>query len=615
MITLKHQVDGSEVTIFVPENEDDCRLFRDWVLSNRTDTIALDTETTGLDIFSPGFKLRTVQFGTGREAWVLHWEKGGVFRQSVQYAMDVFSWFLIHNAPFDWLVLDRHAGIPMERLWGLTVDTQILAKLVDPRQRREGGIGSSLEELTRYYIDAEVADTVKASMKTLAKELGVTQSQVWETVPLDSYTYNRYAGMDTILTYRTYYRVREKLQLLGVPQHLMQYEHEIAYIAAYMQRCGVLLDKEYVGDLSTTLLAERDMYAEEARALGVDNVNSTVQVADGLILMGESFPEKTATGQFKVDKSVLLAMADMDLQWNALGIREPNALAMAILRSKRAGKWHSAYVETFLDTADENSRIHPMINTLQARTGRMSITRPALQTLPSSDYMIRRAFLADPGEVMVSVDFMAVEMRVLAALANVNRMKVAIRDGADLHDFTASLVFGPDFTKEHRKLAKGIGFGKVYGGGATTIQRQTGAPMDEVRSALKKYDQVYPEIKRASTVWQAQARDNDYVFVSATGRRLPLDSDRLYAVVNYACQSLARDCLGQSLITMHQQGLLPYLRLMVHDEVLVSAPEDYAEELAHEVKKAMTFDLFGVPIEADAEIGGRSWGSLYGADT
>jgi DNA polymerase-1 len=273
---------------------------------------------------------------------------------------------------------------------------------------------------------------------------------------------------------------------------------------------------------------------------------------------------------------------------------------------------------------DADGRIHPFINSMQARTGRMSITRPALQTLPSSDWMIRRAMLADPGELWFSVDFQAIEMRVLAALAGVKRMidgfvnadsysKEEYPDGFDIHLFTARLIKGPDATKRHRKIFKGAGFGKVYGGGVTTVARQTGAPESEIRPAFAEYDRVFPEIKRASSRWQREAFQTGMVHVSVTGRRLPLDRDRTYAVVNYACQSAARDCLGQSLLNMEEAGLLDYLRLPIHDEVVGSAPAAEARDIVREIERCMTFDLMGVPIVATGDVGGRSWGSLYGA--
>jgi DNA polymerase-1 len=600
--------------VCIPEDHEDLREFIAWAEeAARRGPIALDTETTGLDIFSDGYKLRTIQFGDADTAWVIHFERGGGFLRAALMVLRNAEKFLIHNAAFDWLVIDRHAGYRLEDLAPKTIDTRILAALVDPRQPQEGGIGTGLKPLSAYYVDPTAPDT-QGDLTAVFRSLGLTKETGWAGIPIDHPTYNLYAGLDVILTARLYPKLTNKLAFLGVRGMLVQYEHEIARICAHMQRTGMVLDIDFTSGLDHKLNTEAERQAGIAGRYGVENVNSTAQLAEALAAMGETLTETTASGAVKVDKAVLCALADIDLSWNPLETRTPNPLADAVLRAKRAGKWRTAYASTFLETVDASGRVHPMINALQARTGRMSITRPALQTLPSSDQMIRRCLLADEGHVIVSTDFAAVEMRVLAALADVRRMKDAIRAGEDLHDFTARLVFGPDFTKKHRKLCKGVGFGKVYGGGATTIARQTGAPMDDVQRAIAAYDRVYPEIKRASSRWQREARGSGMVHVSATGRRLPLDRDRTYAVVNYACQSAARDVLGQSLLHMEEAGLLDYMRLPIHDEVLSSVPRAEAREFATEFERCMTFDLMGVPIEAEAEIGGRSWGSLYGAD-
>ncbi|MDJ0461992.1 DNA polymerase [Streptomyces sp. H27-C3] len=614
MLTYRHPIAGDVVNVHVPATPEELDDFLAWAReANRSGPIALDTETTGLDVFSDGYRLRTVQFGDAHDAWVIHWERGGHFRRAALEVLTKARRFLIHNAAFDWLVLDRYAGISLEDLAPRTRDTKVMAALVDPRQPQEGGIGTGLKPLSAYYVDRTAPDT-QGDLTAVFRGLGLTKATGWAAIPLAHPTYNLYAGLDVILTARLEPHLTAALATLGVRDRLVEYEHEIARICAHMQRKGIVLDEEFTRELASALSDDARENADKAARYGVESVNSNKQISEALAGMGESLTERTAGGAVKVDASVLLALADMDLQWKRLGIREPNPLALAVLRSKRAGKWRSAYADTFLETVDSSGRVHPFINALQARTGRMSITRPALQTLPSSDQMIRRCLLADEGHVMVSTDFKAVEMRVLAALADVKRMKEAIRAGEDLHDFTASLVFGPDFTEAHRKLAKGIGFGKVYGGGAGTIQRQTGAPMAEVENALAAYDRIYPEIKRASGRWQREARATGMVHVSATGRRLPLDRDRTYAVVNYACQSAARDVLGQSMLNMEAAGLLEYMRLPIHDEVLASIPAADAADIAREFEKAMTFDLFGVPIESKADVGGRSWGSLYGAD-
>jgi DNA polymerase-1 len=612
-----YEIAGELVTVKVPETREDLSEFQEWFMrANAAGPIALDTETTGLDIYSPGYRLRTVQFGDRRTAWVILYELGGPFVTAALGALRRGNRFQIHNAPFDWAVIDRHAGVAIESLAPRTIDTRLKAGLVDPRQPQEGGRGTALKPLSAYYVDPSAPDT-QGDLTAVFRSLKLTKATGWAGIPLDHPTYLLYAGLDVLLTARLDIELDRELAALDVRPRLVQYEHEIARICAVMQRKGMVLDVEYTRILDESLQAEAAEFELRAQRYGVTNVNAPAQLREALAGMGEEWgaDEITATGALKVDKAVLHRFADLDFQTGQrLGARTPNPLAEAIIRSKRAGKWRSAYTQTFLDTMDADGRVHAFVNSMQARTGRMSITRPALQTLPSGDAMIRRALLAEEGHVIVSTDFAAVELRVLAALGDVKNMKRAITAGEDLHSFTARMVFGEDFTPKHRKISKGIAFGKVYGGGAATISRQTGAPIEDVRRAMAAYDRVYPEIRRMSNAWQREAYETGMVHVSVTGRRLPLDRDRTYAVVNYGVQSAARDCLGQSLINLEEAGLLEYMRLPIHDEVLCSVPEAEASDYAREIERCMTFDLYGVPIEAEAEIGKRSWGSLYGAD-
>ncbi|OKH90458.1 DNA polymerase [Streptomyces uncialis] len=617
MLTYRHNVANDVVTIHVPATPEELGLFLEWArLASKRGPVALDTETSGLEVYSTGYRLRTVQFGDAHDAWVIHWEKGGHFRRAAVEALTKVRRFLIHNAAFDWAVLDRHAGIPLEDLAPRTRDTRVMAALVDPRQTHEGGIGTALKPLSAYYVDRAAPDT-QGDLTAVFRSLGFTKANGFARIPLGHPTYNLYAGLDVILTARLAPILAAELERLDVRERLVDYEHEISRICAHMQRKGMVLDREFTVELDSALTEDARENAERAARYGVESVNSNRQIAEALAGMGESLTERTAGGAVKVDKAVLLALADMDLQWERLGVRSPNPLAEAVLRSRRAGKWRKAYVGTFLETADEQGRVHPQISPMAARTGRMSISRPALQTLPSTDHMIRRCLLADEGHVMVSTDFQAVEMRVLAALANVRRMKEGFQSDSadfDIHMFTARLIKGLEATAGDRKLFKSAGLGKVYGGGVVTLARQTGASEEEIRRAVTEYDRIFPEIRRASVRWQREARATGMVTVSATGRRMPLDRDRTYAVVNYQCQSAARDLLGQALLNAESAGLLDAMRLPIHDEILASVPAGEAEEYARAFEKAMTVDLFGVPIVSAADVGGRSWGSLYGAD-
>lgn len=604
---------------YMPDRPQDLKAFVDQVAQwarNRT-PVAVDSEGKGLNILGgdPDY-LRLIQFGDERTAWVIPVEAGSAFRAAALDALKTLPNLSGHNAQsFDLPAFHVYGGLDYQELCRKTVDTMLLAKLVDPRAVYEGGIGAKLKELSDHFIDPTAADT-QDDLEVVFRglKIGHTKSNGlgWSAIDLYHPTYCEYAALDVILTSRLRTVLESTLRKLSVPQKLISYEHELARICGVMQIKGMVLDAPYTEGLQVDLSADAERWSTVAARYGVVKIGSSRQVADALIGMGETLTERTANGAYKADGAVLHALADMDLKSKKrLGVRTPNPLAEAIIYAKRSAKWGTAYAGRFLEHADINGRIHPSIRTLAARTGRMSVTNPAVQTLPAGDWKIRRALLAEEGHVFVSTDFASVEMRVLAALADVSQMKEAVRAGRDLNDFTASLIYGPDFTYEQRNVCKGVGYGTIYGGGATGISRMTGAPESLVREAQAKYHRVYPEIKRTSRRWQREALETGMTTVSVTGRRLPLDRNRTYAVVNYQVQSAARDCLGQALIHMEERGLLEYLRLPIHDEVLASAPEAQAEEIGKEIGECMTFDLYGVPVEAEPEVGGRSWGSLY----
>lgn len=608
MITYTHPLAGDEVKINFIEHEADLDGFRAF-LAQGDKVLGFDTETTGLDIFSPGYRVRLVQFGNREEAWVLQADR---FRSAIVAALRQPRLFTAHNGlPFDALVVDRHLGVRLEDLGPRIFDTRILAHLLDPRQPHEGGAGLKLKPLSAIYIDPEAPDT-QEGLTAEFRRLGLTKEVGWAGIPIDNETYVRYAGLDPILARRLFDELGPLVRDVDL-DNLSKFEHHLAILLGIMQRRGVLLDVDYVLELRADLEREAEEFALVAKRYGVENVNSTKQVADALLAMGEKLTARTAKGALQVGKEVLLPLADLDRDWERIEAREPNLLADAVMRSKRAGKWGNTYAQAFLDLRDGDDRLHAMIGGLQARTARMSISRPPLQQLPSSDWRIRRAFIADPGQTIIASDYSQVEMRVLAALCRDETLMEAILSGEDLHDFTAARVFGDGFTKGERKVAKAIGFGKVYGGGLTTIVRQTGAPSPKVKEALAAYDATFPGIKRYSRRLMNRAEYGRKEVITPSGRHLPLDKDRLYAATNYVVQSTARDVLAQAIVDLFDAGLGDHLLLPVHDELVAQAPTADAEEVVREIGRVMDGDFGGIPIVSDPEVYGPSWGHGYGA--
>ena len=605
MRVYTHTVAGDECQIFYPERRADLAGFEAF-LAQGDKVLGFDTETTGLDMFVPGESVRLVQFGNLREAWVLRVD---LFADAIRKALRQPRYFTAHNAPFDLLWVDEHLGVKIEELADRVFDTRIFAHLIDPRQPHEGGAGLSLKPLSAIYVDPDAPDT-QEGLTAVFNSLGFTKATGWRHIPIDHPTYVLYAGLDPILSVRLFGELAPLIKDLGL-SGLSKFEHHLSSLLALMQRKGLRLDVDYTEHLVEDLTAEAEHFAAVAARYGVANVNSTAQVAAALQAMGETLTERTKTG-WKVDKEVLLPIADLDRDWKRIEARDANPLADAVLRSKRASKWTGSYAQAFLDLRDANDRVHPSIGGLQARTARMSISRPPLQQLPSGDWKVRRAIIADPGNLVIAADYQAVEMRVLAALADEQTMKEAIAAGLDLHGFTAERIYGAGFTKRQRGISKGVGFGKVYGGGAETLSRQTGAPIEQVREAIAAYDRVFPGIKRYAKRLQSRAEYGKKEVVTVSGRHLPLDRDRLYSATNYVVQSTARDLLAQAIVDVFDAGLGDHLLLPVHDELIAQAPEADAEEVIREIGRVMESTFYGVRIESDPEVYGRSWGHGYG---
>ncbi|MEV6908068.1 DNA polymerase [Amycolatopsis sp. NPDC051071] len=617
MRVQRYRIAGEQVTVRNVETSEDTRAFLEWCRSNENRPIAFDTETTGLDIFAPGFRVRLVQFGTEREAWVLPVDPlAGLVcapQAAVREALETLPFLLAHNAKFDALAVWAHLGVELTGLWRRITDTRILAHLLDPRGPQDpGGIGQGLKPLCARHVDPDAPDT-QAGLYGEFRKIGHTKETGWAAIDIHNPLYTLYAGLDVILTARLF-RVLGPLAQAAGYERLSEFEHAVALVCARMEAKGFLLDVEYTETLAARLLAESDEWSAVARRFGVSSVNAPAQISAALEGMGETLTETTESGALKVDKEVLLPLADLDRKWQRIGAREPNYLADAVLRAKRASKWKTSYADAMLSRRDAHDRIHPDIASLQARTARMSISRPPLQQLPSGDWVIRRAMQAEPGCVVGTVDYQAVELRVLAALSGDVQMTAAIHAGRDLHGFTAELIYGPGFTEYHRKVCKGIGFGKVYGGGPDTLARQTGAPLDQVKAAIRAYDRAYAGVRRYSKRLQNRAEWGAKEVITPSGRRLPLDRRRLYGATNYMVQSTSRDVLAEALLRLDERGLTDFLRLPVHDEVVFVAPAEDAKEIGHEIQTAMAVpDFFGVPLTTDLDIGGRTWGSLYGA--
>ncbi|MEU5382649.1 DNA polymerase [Kitasatospora cineracea] len=584
--TIRRQV----VRINVVETVMDLWDFIDWVESNPV--MGFDTETTGLNWWDSdrGFRIRLAQFGNAHESWVLPAELGPDFREAAAWALRMAERLIAHNGTFDQHVAEATLGVPLEETGPKVLCTKITAHLVDPRQVKEKGPGLKLEELTKHYISPELADEVKGSMTRIAKRYKVKKADVWPVVEVTDYEYLLYAGMDPVLAFRLFHILYPLIPLRSKRKGLFSWEHRLAYVTAHMERVGYLLDVEYAEARVEELKAEQAHWEAEAAKYGVENVNSDRQLIEAFTRFDVKLTKKTAKGNLSVDAEVLDAI--------------DHPLAEAVKKATRAGKWRKTWFENALNGRDSQDRVHASINSLQALTARMSITGsvPA-QTFPAGDGYVRGMFLAEEGHVSCSIDFGNMELRFLAAESQDPVMVDAFQHDKDLHQITADAAEVP------RKTGKMANFLTVFGGGPKALVAQAGVTLEVATRTIRAFGDTYKRVAELAKRLMDEAKRTGAIF-TVTGRRIPVDRGRLYAAQNYYVQSGSRDITARALINLHEAGFSPYMRLVIHDEIVFSFPREQAAELAEMAARIMEFTVKGVLIPAEAEIGEQSWGSI-----
>ncbi|QCX75691.1 DNA polymerase I, thermostable [Streptomyces sp. YIM 121038] len=600
--TLKRQ----RIRINVVQTEQDLAGFYEFVSSNPV--MGFDTETTGLDWWNAGdgFRCRLVQFGNADEAWVIPVELGAPYVDAVTWAVHKAERLAAHNRGFDIHVLESCFGISAEVLVRKTFCTKTLAHLVDSRARKEGGPGLKLEELVPHYICAETGEKVKKSMTEIARRYKVKKTEIWSVVELFDDEFSLYAGMDPVFAFRLLNILLPKIPARSRRQGLIGWEHRLHWVTYQMERTGYLVDEEYTRQRIDELTKEEADWKAVAAQYGVDSIGSTPQLVEAFTGLGFKLTKRTKPsknhpeGQWSMDDSVLK------------GIDHP--LSEAIIKAKAAHKKRTTWFEAALKGRDKNGRVHVTINSCQARSARMTVTGAiAAQTLPAGTGYVRHSFLAEEGHVTVTVDYASMELMFLAADSGDRRMLQAYKQGEDLHDITAAAAFGPipegETHHPKRKAGKGTNYTVCFGGGWRAVSEQWDIGEGDAKKAVRGFWATYPATRRLSDQCTQEARKDGFIY-TVTGRRILTDPKRPYAAMNYRIQSSCRDIMARAVIKLHEAGFTPWMRLVIHDEIVFSFPEERAEGLAEKAARIMEFTYKGLLIPADAEIGDRSWGSV-----
>jgi len=440
-------------------------------------------------------------------------------------------------------------------------------------------------------------------------------------VPLDRAT--AYAAEDADVTLRLWQTLRPSLREVKALALYEQLERRLIPVLVAMERAGVKIDAAELGRISVELSERmRAIEAEIHRLAGrAFNVGSGKQLGEVLFAeMGLGGGKRMKTGAFGTDAQVLAQLAEAG-----------HELPGRVLEWRQLQKLKSTYADALVNEVNPRTgRVHTCFMMAGTSTGRLASTDPNLQNIPirtEEGGRIRRAFIAEPGHLLVSADYSQIELRLLAHVADIGALKEAFARGDDIHALTAAEVFGLPIAGMDpltRRRAKAINFGIIYGISAFGLARQLGIEPAEARTYIEAYFARYPGIRAYMEGAKKAAREQGFV-LTPFGRRCYIEGIRdknparrgyaERAAINAPLQGGAADIIKRAMVRMPaalaRAGLGTHMLLQVHDELLFEAPAAEAEATARTVAEVMArAATLSVPLAVETGIG-RNWAAAH----
>ncbi|HTX51736.1 MAG TPA: DNA polymerase I [Caulobacteraceae bacterium] len=485
-----------------------------------------------------------------------------------------------HNAKYELGVLSRLAieVAPIE-------DTMLISYVL------EGGLHNhGLADLAKLWLDHE-----PIALKAVTGS-GKAQKSFRHVALADA---TAYAAEDADITIRLYRLLRPRLAREGLLTVYETLERPMPKVLAEMEAAGVRIDPAQLHTLSNDFsLRMADFEAEATQLVGRPfNLGSPKQIGDVLFgEMGLPGGKKTATGVWSTDASVLDQLA-----------AEGHALPRLLLDWRQLSKLKGTYTDALASAVSgKTGRIHTSYALASTTTGRLSSNDPNLQNIPvrtEEGRKIRRAFVAEPGNLLISADYSQIELRLVAHIGDIPQLKRAFLDGLDIHASTASEMFGvpvEGMPAETRRRAKAINFGIIYGISAFGLANQLGIPQDEARAYIKTYFERFPGIRAYMDRMSHTVRTQGYV-TNVFGRKIHIPAaaskvmhERQFAeraAINAPIQGAAADVIRRAMIRMpaalRGEGLEARMLLQVHDELVFEAPAEEAEATMAVARRVM----------------------------
>ncbi len=512
------------------------------------------------------------------------------------------------NIKYDFIIF-KNNGIELSSV----EDTMLLSYTLDAGNNRH-----NMDTLSELHL----------SHKTISyKDLVGTGKKQLNFADVDIKLATEYAAEDADITLRLYEVLSERISVEKLERVYEEFEKPMIKILSRLEMNGIKVDDAYLKKLSKKfeerlMTIEKEIYKISGKKFNIGSPKQLGEIIYNDLKIAKL--KKTKKGSLATSAKILEDLA-------STGHKFPNL----VLEWRQVSKLKSTYTDALQDhISKKTKRVHTSFLLAATNTGRLASSDPNLQNIPiktSDGREIRKAFVADKNNLLISADYNQIEMRILADIADVKELKKAFKNNQDIHSLTASQVFDVPITKvtdDFRRKAKAINFGIIYGITQYGLAKQISVSNEEALSFINSYFKKFPEIKEYMNTTIKTCRKQGFV-TNIFGRRIHLRgiNDKNFSVrafqeraaINAPIQGSAADIIRLAMIKIDkvlEEKKKAKMLLQIHDELIFECLKKDESEVKKIVKESMTsvsssdHHMFSVPLEVSINTG-NNWGEAH----
>ena len=480
--------------------------------------------------------------------------------------------------------------------------------------------------LTRHGMDDLAYRHLNHSTIKFKDLVGSGKKQItFDKVAIDEAT--KYAAEDALITLKLYNCLHPRVIIEKSSRVYKKIDLPLIPVLCSMEEKGIKVNHKYLIKLSSVFFSESEKIKKEIYKITNKefNIGSPKQLGEILFLdMKIQGGKKTKTGTYSTDSGILEDLAS-----------QGHKIARLVLDWRELTKLRSTYTDALQYQIDSKTRrVHTSYATATTLTGRLSSNDPNLQNIPirtAKGKQIRHSFIPEKGHKIVSFDYSQIELRLAAEISKDDNFIKSFVEGKDIHSLTAKEIFNikdKDQNSEHRRKAKAINFGILYGISPYGLAKQLSISNSEAKKYIENYFERFPKIKDYMDFQINHAKTNDYV-KTMFGRRCNIKgiNDKNFAVrgfaerqsINAPIQGTAADIIKLSMIEIHknikEKKINAKMLLQVHDELVFEIEENNIKKSIPLIKHIMetthlNYKDFIVPLTVDYGIG-NTWGESH----